>query len=206
MWLHLLILSIILVIVAGLNLFFFILKRQKGKKEEQIYFMGLFIGFILSGTVRFISAILEADNSEINMGVSTLVTVFLLASGFALMKQLKFAKIISIIGGLIAIIYSLGVIIGLFSMLNIADQMFSIMAAISGIFSISTSIILGYFFFKTKISPLLGLFIGIALPTIVFILSFAFPTVLTDIVIVYMLIFVNIVIYLGFQNKLNFFD
>ena len=80
------------------------------------------------------------------------------------------------------------------------------MLVLSGSLSIFGVIILFTFFIKTKLSPLFGLFLGMFIPLVVFIISFWIPAIVENIPASYMLIIMNILMYLGFQGKLDFFE
>ena len=169
--LHLFFLSLGLILTAGLNLIHFLRKRRETKSEIQIYFMSLFILFIINGIIGIIDSIIEQENRDIAMGISVLFVILVLAAGLSLQNKMVWARILALGLGFISFLYLLGGIIGIFATWEVDEILFTIMTIVCAFSSLIGLIFLFYFYYKTRLSPLFGLFLGILIPTIFFITS-----------------------------------
>lgn len=190
--------------IVSLNLHHFIERRRENKKDEQIYFITLFAFFMLSAINYLFIGITDTKYLPVSFGISIGFLFFLLAAGMALIQKLKWSKPIGIIG----IVYSLFYIAlsqaGVFENWEMTETVNLITNGISGLVCIITLIIFGFYYFKTRMSPLLGLFLGILIPTIQFMTIIITGVDIPEIYNVILIIVINLIMFLGFKGKLDF--
>lgn len=204
--LHLFIISILLFLTASMNGVYFIKKRQQKKDLSQLFLLSLYLIFAIFAILRIIISLTEINMDHFFITLSLTFTSLLLSAGLSLEQKYLAAKLVTSIGIFIAIIYLLILFIIAPNNPDFGENAYFTMLAISGILTISGDIILFKFFIKSKLSALLGLFLGMLIPTIVFLIAIVVPAIAEDIPATYMLILINIIMYLGFTDKLNFFE
>ena len=74
-----------------------------------------------------------------------------------------------------------------------------------GVTTSTTDVILLYFLVKTRLSSVLGLFLGILIPTILGPFQIVLQIIPESVMKLSYLV-INIILYLGFKGKLNFFE
>jgi hypothetical protein len=198
--------AVLQIIAAFLNLWHFISRRKENKKEEQIYFIILFSIFVLSGINYLFIGISDVKYIPVSYGVSIAFLFNLLAAGIALVNKTQFSKPISIVGLVYSLLYVSLAQAHLLDNWGISDSINTLTNGISGLVCIVTIIIFGYYFLKTRLSPLLGLFIGILVPFVQFMIIIISGNAIPEIYNVVLILTINLIMYLGFKGKLNFFE
>lgn len=201
---HLLILSIALMVISIWNFYYFVKKYIVQKEQIQLYMLILFFVYILLGLDRLISCFTESLILTDILGFSILLTALVLSTGFSMAQWEKASKIFSISFLAISIFYIIGVYSGLFVIWNLDNFFNTLIISLSGILSITGVIFLGIYWGRTKLSPLLGLFIGILIPVIFRILVVVNLIDSTIISTTYIDFLMNLAMYLGFNNFLKF--
>ena len=194
-----------IILMAFLNLVHLILKYRENKRTEQIYFMLIFVVFIISGINQIIREISGNYNSEINLTIAIGIAFFILASGISLVSKPKLAKFIAFLGIFVCLFYYIGISLNLFEEANIDQYITISIFIVMAVTTSTTDIILLYFLVKTRLSSVLGLFLGILIPTILGPFQIVLHIIPESVMKLSYLV-INIILYLGFKGKLNFFE
>jgi hypothetical protein len=195
------ILSLLMFISTLMNISHLSKKRKQNPREEQLYLLTVFIVFIISSVTHLITGISELSNEYFNISISLIACFAIFATATSFTNNLKLARFYLTIGLIIGIVFDIGHFSGLYEQFGFEEISITIALIIMTIFSIISSITILYYLVKTRISQILGLFIGIFIPTIL-----GIANITDDNYLILTYVIVNIVIYSGFKGKLKFFE
>lgn len=182
------------------NLMHFINRIRKTHRKEQIFFIELFIMYLVSEAYFLIALIENTELPLTSYMVGSIIILLFVAIAFVLVLKIRIAVFFNFFGIIYGSFYVYGETSGFFINNNIDSYTTTLI--LMQIFSVLGLIVVGYYFIKTRLSPLLGLFIVQIIGVILGITGF-----LGDLLgqLVYTL-FANITMFLGFKGKLNFFE